>query len=655
MSKIGSYKNTTFSESQKFLVLDPATSSTSLVLGSDLVAYITPRIGSVFAETTRLSAENTDYKVGEIVQTSGATSIGDNFASVYLVVAGGDGDFPMLNGNDLLVLVGDDALRAQLISETASLGASLVSMEGGPTVEAAVSGKASLSDLASQTAGEGAALVSMEGGPTVEAAVVSIQNAIASLAGFTPVLTSDVDSITESASYYTDGTTANKPENEEGTLQHYQIDSNTATQQYTAFVNKYFFRVKVSSVWLDWQAVTSESIFTAGWPVITGDNLLAEINTSSAAGWTLENASTVLTSSANTLILDNNGGGLSGIANRDVSMATSGDYIVYAELSSESVSGAYNTVQIGGVGDGRALISLGYNWATGSADQNRISAAFRNGANTLVGIAGPVIDYSLGPVELALLYNNEFSTGTLFVKESGVWVGYGAVQANDPFRNKIRVYQGGNANASLTVHELFVAKPNIVSIGDSITEGATLYAPDYLEGLTNYASTYQGYANIYTNVRNNIIVNKGIGSQNSSQIDGRLASVLADATPAVVFLQASANDYGAGFTLSQRTVNIQNSITKIVNAGAKVALINAVYPNADAGGIFPAAPDYYRDWWEIELSSITNANIKIDWMEGSGILSGGTYMDTAFTQADGVHPTPTGYALLGNYIESLEP
>jgi hypothetical protein len=179
MSRLGSYKNTTFNESQKFLVLDPSTSSASLVLASELVAYITPQIGSVKAESTRLSAENTDYKVGEIIQTSGATVVG-SLAAVYLVVAGGAGDFPMLNGNDLLVLIGDDALRAQLISQTAGQGASLVSMEGGPTVEAAVTNlQDSIGDfvtrteIASQAIGEGASLVSMEGGPTVEAAVLA--------------------------------------------------------------------------------------------------------------------------------------------------------------------------------------------------------------------------------------------------------------------------------------------------------------------------------------------------------------------------------------------------------------------------------------------------------------------------------------------------
>jgi len=483
----------------------------------------------------------------------------------------------------------------------------------------------------------------------------TVAEALAAAGGGPAALAADLDTIAESGAFYADVTTANRPDGIVGTVNSIYVDANTASQHFIGYsTNRALFRGRSAGVWGPWYEVTAQEIFSAGWPTITGDNLLSEVNTSSVAGWTIENANTVFTSSASTLILDNDGGG-KGFVNRDVAMATSGDYIVYAKLSSESVSGSYNTVQIGPAGGGRAILSLGYNWATGSEEQNRISAGFRNGANAVVGIAGPVIDYSLGPVELALLYNNEFSTGTLFVKESGVWVGYGAVQADDPFRNKFRLLQGGDANAAFTVHELFVAKPNIVSIGDSITEGATLYAPDYLEGLTNYASTYQGYANIYTNVRNNIIVNKGIGSQNSSQIDTRIAGVLTDANPAVVFLQASANDFGAGFTLSQRTVNIQNTIDKSVNAGAKVALLNAVYPNADAGGIFPDAPDYYRDWWEIELGNITGANIKIDWMEGSGILSGGTYMDTAFTQSDGVHPNPTGYALLGDYIESLEP
>jgi len=138
MSNVGGYPTRSFSESQKFFVLDPSTGTSSLVLGADIVEYITPIINGVAAETTRLSAESTDYDIGNIIQTSGALEIGDSLASVYLVVASGDGDFPMINGNELLVITGDDSIREQLISEVAGEGASLVSMEGGPSVEVAV-------------------------------------------------------------------------------------------------------------------------------------------------------------------------------------------------------------------------------------------------------------------------------------------------------------------------------------------------------------------------------------------------------------------------------------------------------------------------------------------------------------------------------------
>lgn len=177
MSNIGSYKNTAFNESQKFLVHDPATGSTSLVLGSSLIDYITPRLNSVTAETTRLSAENTDYEVGTLVQTSGATAVGDGLASVYLVVEGGTGDFPMINGNDLLVITGDDDLREQLASTTPGEGASLVSFESGNTVQ----------DLESTAAGEGASLVSMEGGPSVEVGTVKRVDSLAALKSLTGV------------------------------------------------------------------------------------------------------------------------------------------------------------------------------------------------------------------------------------------------------------------------------------------------------------------------------------------------------------------------------------------------------------------------------------------------------------------------------------
>lgn len=104
MSTIGSYPTSAFSEDKKFLVLDPATQTTALVRGSDIVSYITPNLNAVNGETTRAAAMTQDYQVGAFVQTAGGAAILDGGNGMYLVVGPGEGDYPMMNGNELLLL-----------------------------------------------------------------------------------------------------------------------------------------------------------------------------------------------------------------------------------------------------------------------------------------------------------------------------------------------------------------------------------------------------------------------------------------------------------------------------------------------------------------------------------------------------------------------
>jgi len=104
MGELSGYTTTTFSPTQKFIIFDVASGTTKLILGSDLVNYISPNLGYVRTETTRAAAQNTDYSVGVLIQTAGGTAIGDGGNGMFLVVAGGSGDYAMLNGNDLLLL-----------------------------------------------------------------------------------------------------------------------------------------------------------------------------------------------------------------------------------------------------------------------------------------------------------------------------------------------------------------------------------------------------------------------------------------------------------------------------------------------------------------------------------------------------------------------
>lgn len=104
MGQFGSEPTRAFNPAQKFLVLDVSTGTASLVLGQDLLDYITPNLDAVRTNTTRAAAQNEDYETGTFVQVAGGTAIDDGAGGMFLVVAAGEGDFPMLNGNELLLL-----------------------------------------------------------------------------------------------------------------------------------------------------------------------------------------------------------------------------------------------------------------------------------------------------------------------------------------------------------------------------------------------------------------------------------------------------------------------------------------------------------------------------------------------------------------------
>lgn len=472
-------------------------------------------------------------------------------------------------------------------------------------------------------------------------------------AAFDPVYSGDVNGIQVSGAFYSDRNTMNTPLGLSGTLDSLAVDQNTATQRFVSIESsQMFFRFKASGNWQVWHEISSQEILTLGWPTITGDNEYDEVDTSTTAGWD-SGTGTSLTAVGGGLVVSGSSN-TDRINARNVAQTTDGDYILYTTLST-SIDTEYSTIDLVAADVGGAditlSIALNYNYATGSPESGRVSFSVGFSENY---ITGPVVD-TTQPVDIAIYYNDEFESAVLYVKQAGVWMGYGPapLPRSEAYTSILRAYSGTDQfTVETKIHELFFAKPNVVSIGDSVTEGATLYSPDAADALTDYASCWQAYADLYPAVRNNIIVNKGIGSQSSAQINARLPNVMADTQAQVVFLQASANDEVRAISMAQRTINIQQSVDKINNAGAKAALINSVYENAD-GSTYPQQAAYMKAWWDNERANIFGAIIKIDWMAQSGILTG-DYMNTSFTQPDGTHPTPAGYALLGGYIKSLE-
>lgn len=459
-------------------------------------------------------------------------------------------------------------------------------------------------------------------------------------------LVGDVDAPGSDGPFYTNATSSNRPYVIGGgyvdlIFDHYAVDVNTAIQRAYDFVNnKKYFRSMVGGVWLAWQLVTASTLPTLviGWPPVVDDNLIVEVATTSIVGWS---ANAALSSDGTALTLSPTG--TTNYSEYSIPVL-SGDYIFYATLSGDLLGGSYCHVAIGGVGDGRLQVSLGYNWATGSAQSSRVSV--RVGA---VGIAGPSIDYSANEIQIAVQYDSRLGVGNLFILEAGKWVFYGGATFADPYRNTVRMTTGGNHATGVTVKDWFIAKPNIVAIGDSVTAGHNAYDPDpaHYAGNDNYQSSWMAHAQIYGNVRNNLIVNYGVGGDNTGQVNARLGAMLTATEPKVIFLSACNNDYGNGVSDAQRTINIQNSVNEILLAGASIVLYNAIYPNNDT-----ASRDYYKNWWDVSAGSVEGVSLLVDIML-SGIVSGTDQIDPAYA-LDHVHPNVAGYTLIGDYIEAQE-
>jgi lysophospholipase L1-like esterase len=378
-------------------------------------------------------------------------------------------------------------------------------------------------------------------------------------------------------------------------------------------------------------------------PAPLDDNIIHEIPTNTTVGWTGDTAR--LSTDGTSLTLTP--GGVSTVVEQTIPFILSGDFVSFFTVTADSVVGSGVNWQLGGAGDGRLILSLGYNWETSAYEQNRVSV--RGGITG--GVAGPLIDYSVNEIEVAVQYDSRLQVSNLFIKESGAWVFYGGMSNTDPYRTLQRFYAGGTFNASGTIKDWFYARPNIAAIGDSICAGHNFYDPDptFYAGDDNYLNTWMGHSQIYRNLRNTLIVNYGIGSQNSLEIQNRTADMMTKTSAKVVFIHASTNDYGAGFTDVQRSSYIQGAIDLVIAGGGEAILLNAVYPNSGSAS-YPANADFYRNWWNTFSGAITDAFL-IDIMLDSNILDG-NYMNTIYTETDGVHPNVSGYTLIGNLVEA---
>lgn len=385
-------------------------------------------------------------------------------------------------------------------------------------------------------------------------------------------------------------------------------------------------------------------------PTIADDNATFNDEGDATAGWTTSNAT--LSVSGSVLRQTKNAAGSSSSMAKALSFTpASKDYILYGKAKA-----SYDTNHIGVIwflnGSKEVSIWFGSSGANTAYNGGAVSICGTTGASTRnVAIAALGTSYNTTGIEFALHFDSKWNRLNCYFKESGKWRFKVGVNCDWFSSTEIRVLNttGTPAGGWVEVDYLTLCKPNIVSIGDSICEGKTLHAPNPALGLTNNTNTWQYHAPIYATLRNNLIVNKGVGAQTSAQIASRMAADATDHGPRVVFLHASSNDEGAAISKATRSTNIQSSINTVTGAGAECVLLNAMYGTAAGADNTPTPDlrDYMLDWWANYSTSLTGLALRVNIM--SPLLSGG-FMDASLTEADGIHPTAFGYQDIGDLL-----
>lgn len=391
-------------------------------------------------------------------------------------------------------------------------------------------------------------------------------------------------------------------------------------------------------------------------PTIADDNSTFNDEGEAVAGWTASNGT--LSASGSYLRLTKTAAGSNSSMTKAITFTpTNRDFILYGKVRASAVSSGDMSVVWLLNGTKEISFWLGSRDAANTAPNQIIGSASlltTTGSTTYnrIEVAANGLAYDTTAVEFALHFCSKFLQVTCWFREAdGRWK-FKARAACDWFSStQIQVLKSTNAPAGSWVEfdYLTLAKPNIVAIGDSICAGATLYNPNRTSDLTNDESTWMRHCRLYPSRRNNLIVNKGVGSQTSAQIQARIAEATGEG-PRIVVVHASSNDELFSITKAARTTNIQNSINAINAAGQFPLLLNAMY-GTQAGADNTPTPDlrdYMTDWWDNYRPTLSGPFGALDIMRP--MIDGNGFMQSSLTQSDGIHPTPAGHQVVGGFI-----
>lgn len=392
---------------------------------------------------------------------------------------------------------------------------------------------------------------------------------------------------------------------------------------------------------------------TSSLPLIDGavpdDNLLNFNEGTSTTGWSVTSGSGDITQSGSSVRLASTSAAVTAALN--ISGPASNDFIILVSASAKYTSGQYSTLRFMDGATAMLELSFGYDHAAAAETLGTISVTDGSTGNVL----SSGVNYETTPQKFAIHIDLDFGAVNVYAQHSGGgWLFQAAYAYAAGFASLDAVQMVTSADIGQWVEYdwLGYARPNLISIGDSINAGHNTFDPDpsVYPGEDNPDGQWQRWCVLYPTLRNTLIVNKGIGGQSSTEILARIAWVTAH-SPRLLILHASTNDEVLSVSKATRSANIQACIDAAAVVGAECVLLNAMY-GTSGNAINPDHRAYMASWWASDRLALTGLLAAIDIMVP---VASGDYMAGALTETDGIHPTPAGYQAIGEYIATEMP
>lgn len=239
-----------------------------------------------------------------------------------------------------------------------------------------------------------------------------------------------------------------------------------------------------------------------------------------------------------------------------------------------------------------------------------------------------------------------------------VWTEIGAAKSySGAIVSKVRLTTGAGTSGEARFDEVRVFRPNVFCIGDSNTAGYKSSSPYWnpVPSSAQRTGTGEDETHAYPHWLGlkyapvQWAANRGLNSDQSSHVDGRIQSDVIDQGAQTVVILIGTNDISAGVALAAIEANIQSAASKAATAGLAVCLCSVPPRNA---------------WDAAQNTKRTSLNA---WIQSHSAASGYRFADVytavkspsnpdqlaaAYDAGDGLHFTTTGLQAIADTVYS---